>query len=98
MSPHVMSGIDKLQAQGYTGKGVKIAVIDSGVDYNLPALGGGIGPSKKIYTGRRFDGLCFASCLLMLTRLLRSRRLRLRWRCEMTRTLHSREVADGVFS
>ncbi|KAG8896699.1 hypothetical protein FRC01_011667, partial [Tulasnella sp. 417] len=55
---HIMSGIDKLQAQGYTGKGVKIAVIDSGVDYNLPAFGG-FGPSKKIYTGYDFVGDAF---------------------------------------
>ncbi|KIO28454.1 hypothetical protein M407DRAFT_22349, partial [Tulasnella calospora MUT 4182] len=59
MSSHVMSGIDKLQAQGYTGKGIKVAVIDSGVDYNLPALGGGFGPGKKVYTGYDFVGDAF---------------------------------------
>ncbi len=31
--PHVMTGVDKLHAEGYTGTGVSIAVIDSGVDY-----------------------------------------------------------------
>ncbi len=31
--PHVMTGVDKLHAEGYTGAGVSIAVIDSGVDY-----------------------------------------------------------------
>ncbi|KAG9012621.1 hypothetical protein FRB90_006564 [Tulasnella sp. 427] len=56
MSSHTISGIDKLQAQGYTGKGVKVAVIDSGVDYNLPALGGGFGSGKKVYTGYDFVG------------------------------------------
>ena len=38
-SPHVMTQVDKLRAEGYTGKGVKIAVIDSGVSGRLPALG-----------------------------------------------------------
>ncbi|KIO28455.1 hypothetical protein M407DRAFT_22350 [Tulasnella calospora MUT 4182] len=59
MSSQVMSGVDKLQAQGYTGKGIKVAVIDSGVDYNLPALGGGFGPSKKVYAGYDFVGDAF---------------------------------------
>lgn len=59
MSSQIISGIDKLQAQGYTGKGVKVAVIDSGVDYNLPSLGGGFGPGKKVYTGYDFVGDAF---------------------------------------
>ena len=48
---HKMTGIDRLQAQGWTGKGIQVAVIDSGVDYNLPVLGGGFGRGKKVYTG-----------------------------------------------
>ncbi len=31
--PHVMTGVDKLHIEGYTGAGISIAVIDSGVDY-----------------------------------------------------------------
>jgi hypothetical protein len=31
--PHVMTGVDKLHAEGYTGANVYIAVIDSGVDF-----------------------------------------------------------------
>ncbi len=31
--PHVMTGVDKLHAQGYTGEGVFVAIIDTGVDY-----------------------------------------------------------------
>jgi subtilisin family serine protease len=32
--PHQMVQIDKLQAKGYTGKGIKLAVIDTGVSGN----------------------------------------------------------------
>lgn len=35
-SPHVMVQVDKLKAEGITGKGVKIAVIDSGVCFLRP--------------------------------------------------------------
>ncbi|ODA80923.1 hypothetical protein RJ55_03883 [Drechmeria coniospora] len=41
--PHVMTQINKLHEQGFTGKGIIIAVIDSGIDYMHPALGGCIG-------------------------------------------------------
>lgn len=30
-SPHIMTQVDKLRAEGVTGKGIKIAIIDSGV-------------------------------------------------------------------
>lgn len=33
--PHVMTQVDRLHAKGITGKGVKIAVIDSGVSGHL---------------------------------------------------------------
>ncbi len=39
---------------GYTGKGVKIAIIDSGINYNHPDLGGGFGPGKKVVDGYDF--------------------------------------------
>ncbi len=32
-APDIMTGVDKLHAQGYTGKNVSIAIIDTGVDY-----------------------------------------------------------------
>lgn len=37
--PHTMTQVDKLRAKGYTGKGIKIAVVDTGIDYTHPALG-----------------------------------------------------------
>lgn len=30
-SPHVMTQVDKLRAEGVTGKGIKVAVVDTGV-------------------------------------------------------------------
>ncbi|KAL5085448.1 hypothetical protein Trisim1_010558 [Trichoderma cf. simile WF8] len=38
-APHVAVEVDKLHAEGITGKGVKISIIDTGVDFNHPALG-----------------------------------------------------------
>jgi minor extracellular serine protease Vpr len=37
-----------------TGKGIKVAVIDTGVNYSEPALGGGIGPTYKVVGGYDF--------------------------------------------
>lgn len=49
--PHTMTGVDRVHAAGIKGKGVKIAVLDSGVDYYHPALGGCFGPGCKISFG-----------------------------------------------
>ncbi|TQV93744.1 subtilisin-like protease [Cordyceps javanica] len=43
-TPHAMMQVDKLHSKGITGKGIKIAMIDTGVDYEHPALGGCFGP------------------------------------------------------
>ena len=32
-STHIMTGVDKLHAEGYFGSNIRIAIIDSGVDY-----------------------------------------------------------------
>src|SRR5258705_12503784 len=37
-----------------TGKGVTVAMIDTGIDYNLPQLGGGFGSGKKVIAGYDF--------------------------------------------
>ncbi len=47
MSAHKMVGIDKLHAAGIKGKGMKVAIIDTGVDYRHPSLGGGFGPATR---------------------------------------------------
>ncbi len=39
---------------GYTGTGIKVAIIDSGIDYNHPDLGGGFGHGKKVADGYDF--------------------------------------------
>ncbi|KAI8085140.1 peptidase S8/S53 domain-containing protein [Halteromyces radiatus] len=36
---------------GYTGKDINVCLLDSGVDYRHPALGGGFGPQYKIKLG-----------------------------------------------
>ncbi|KAM3503384.1 hypothetical protein MY11210_008736 [Beauveria gryllotalpidicola] len=42
--PHAMMQVDMLHSKGITGRGIKIAMIDTGVDYEHPALGGCFGP------------------------------------------------------
>ena len=49
-----MGGVDKFHALGIKGKGVKIVIVDTGVDYRHPALGGGFGPGHKIAGGASF--------------------------------------------
>ncbi|KAI1776982.1 subtilisin-like protein [Hypoxylon cercidicola] len=46
-----MAGVDKLHRLGIKGQGVKIGIIDTGVDYRHPALGAGFGPDFKIAGG-----------------------------------------------
>jgi subtilisin family serine protease len=55
-SPHVITQIDKLHAEGLTGKGVQVAIIDSGVDYTHPALGGCFGENCLVSKGYDFVG------------------------------------------
>ncbi|KAI9147013.1 peptidase [Paramyrothecium foliicola] len=60
-TPHSMTGVDRLHSAGIFGKGVKIAVLDTGVDYYHPNLGGGFGEGYKIsfgydLVGENYDG------------------------------------------
>lgn len=55
-SPHVMTGVDKLRAEGFLGDGIKVAIIDTGIDYNHPALGGCFGNGCKVAFGTDLVG------------------------------------------
>ncbi|KAG5958742.1 hypothetical protein E4U57_001123 [Claviceps arundinis] len=55
-SSHVMTQVDKLRAKGITGKGIKVAVIDTGIDYLHPALGGCYGKDCLVSFGHDFVG------------------------------------------
>ncbi|KAF1948991.1 subtilisin-like protein [Byssothecium circinans] len=55
-STHVMTQVDQLRAEGVTGKGIKIGVIDTGIDYTHPALGGAFGPGNLVSYGTDLVG------------------------------------------
>lgn len=60
-SPHVMTQVDKLRNKGYTGKGIKVAVVDTGIDYKHPALGGCFGKGCLVSYGRDLVGDSYPS-------------------------------------
>jgi len=51
-----MTGVDKLHDQGFIGTGVQVGIIDSGVDFTHPALGGCFGRGCKIAGGADLVG------------------------------------------
>ena len=52
-----LTGADIAQSElGYTGAGIKVAVMDTGIDYDHPDLGGGFGPGFRVVTGWDFVG------------------------------------------
>lgn len=55
-SVHAMTGVNKLHKQGITGRGIRIGIIDSGINYPHPSLGGCFGPGCKVAYGLDFVG------------------------------------------
>ncbi|KAI0428054.1 peptidase S8/S53 domain-containing protein [Xylaria sp. FL1042] len=55
-SPHLMTQVDKLRAKGVIGTGIKIGVIDTGIDYTHPALGGCFGSDCLVSYGTDLVG------------------------------------------
>lgn len=53
-NPHVVTHVDELHKKGIKGKGVTVAILDTGIDYKHEALGGGIGPAFKVISGQSF--------------------------------------------
>lgn len=52
-----MIGADVAQSElGYTGEGIKVAVMDTGIDYDHPDLGGCFGPGCRVVMGWDFVG------------------------------------------
>ncbi|HEX4815437.1 MAG TPA: S8 family serine peptidase, partial [Nonomuraea sp.] len=52
-----MTRADAAQSQlGLTGAGIKVAVMDTGIDYHHPDLGGGFGDGYRVATGYDFVG------------------------------------------
>ncbi|KAJ3111038.1 hypothetical protein HDU96_006041 [Phlyctochytrium bullatum] len=49
---HSLTGVNDVRSKlGLTGKGIKVAVIDTGIDYNHPALGGCFGANCRVSFG-----------------------------------------------
>ncbi|KAG9127746.1 hypothetical protein FRC07_010198, partial [Ceratobasidium sp. 392] len=55
-STHKMTGVDKLHAKGIYGQGITVGIIDTGIDYTHPALGGKFGHGNKVAGGYDFVG------------------------------------------
>ncbi|CAH0023652.1 unnamed protein product [Clonostachys rhizophaga] len=50
-SIHAMTGVDKIHGAGITGKGAQVAIVDTGISYDHPTLGGGFGSGFKVAGG-----------------------------------------------
>ncbi|KAG9227173.1 hypothetical protein CCMSSC00406_0004288 [Pleurotus cornucopiae] len=56
LSTHLMTGVDKVHAKGLFGEGIRIGIVDTGVDYTHPSLGGKLGKGHKVIGGHDFVG------------------------------------------
>ncbi|KAK4225046.1 putative protease [Podospora fimiseda] len=55
-STHLMTQVNKFRDAGITGQGIKVAVIDTGIDWQHPALGGCFGPGCLVSYGSDLVG------------------------------------------
>ena len=55
------TGVDEARAQGWTGAGIKVGIIDTGIDYDHPDLGSCFGPGCKVAFGYDFVGDAYNS-------------------------------------
>ncbi|KAJ9144098.1 serine endopeptidase [Pleurostoma richardsiae] len=55
-SVHDITGVDKLHEAGIFGKGALVAVVDTGIYYEHPDIGGGFGPGYKVAGGYDYVG------------------------------------------
>ncbi|KAJ0274775.1 hypothetical protein COL940_009172 [Colletotrichum noveboracense] len=55
-STHHTTGMNRLHENGVFGEGAKVGVVDSGIQYSHPALGGGFGAGFKVAGGYDFVG------------------------------------------
>ncbi|KAM0279692.1 hypothetical protein ACHAQH_004494 [Verticillium albo-atrum] len=54
--PHVLTKVNGVHAKGFDGSDIVVAVVDSGIDYTHPDLGGGFGDKFKVEAGWDFVG------------------------------------------
>jgi minor extracellular serine protease Vpr len=54
-----MTGANIAQEWGFTGEGIKVAIMDTGIDYVHPDLGDCFGPGCRVFTGWDFVGDAF---------------------------------------
>ena len=47
----ILINSDQTNTKGFTGAGEAIAILDTGVDYTIPSLGGGLFPNSKVIGG-----------------------------------------------
>ncbi|KAI8058342.1 peptidase S8/S53 domain-containing protein [Syncephalis plumigaleata] len=53
---HLATGVSEMHKDRLTGKGIKIGIIDTGVDYKHPALGGDNPATRRVLFGHDFVG------------------------------------------
>ncbi|KAI9267905.1 peptidase S8/S53 domain-containing protein [Phascolomyces articulosus] len=66
VSPHLQTQVDRVHKElKNTGEGITVGIIDSGIDYTHPALGGGFGEGYKVRYGKDLVGDNYGSTSLV---------------------------------